>query len=277
MGIARSTLGGIALTFLLIAATDGRAQTPPARSEFEVASMKPNESGRPGFGISVLPGGGLRAANIHLKRLIAVAYAVTDYQIAGNVSWLESQRYDLDAKSPGPAALPQLRLMLQSLLEDRFKLKIHHEQREMAVFSLSMAKSGAMGPGLMEATEGDCSAAVSPQAPLPNGTPCGVANIGRGWIRTNRARISQVADRLSSLLGRTVVDHTGLTGLYNITLTWAPDPDLEGPSPGGQSSPDVSNASLFTAIRTQLGLKLESAKEPVDIVVIDSAEKASAN
>jgi uncharacterized protein (TIGR03435 family) len=250
-----ATLAGLALIL--------RAQTRP---EFEVASLKPNESGRPGFSIGVLPGGGLRAVNIHLKRLIAVAYAVTDFQIAGNVSWLESQRYDLDAKSPGPAALPQLRLMLQSLLEERFQLKIHHEQREMAVFTLSVGKSGAK---VIEAAEGDCSVAVSPQAAV-KGTPCGVANIGPGWIRSNRARMSQVADRLSSLLGRTVVDRTGLTGLYNVTLTWTPDLDP-------QPNVDASGDSLFTAIQKQLGLKLESAKAPVDVVVIDAAEKASAN
>jgi uncharacterized protein (TIGR03435 family) len=255
------------------------ANAQPARPEFEVASLKPNSSGAPGFGITVVPGGGLRARNIHLKRLIAVAYNVTDNQIFGNISWLESQRYDLDAKAEGPAALPQIRLMLQSMLADRFKLKVHTEPREMSTYSLLPAKAAAGGPGLTEAPEGDCAATTSPQAPLANGTTCGVVNINprEGWIRGHRARISQLADRLTSLLNRTVVDKTGLTGIYDINLTWAPDPTLGAPSPTDAPVSESSAPPFFAAVQQQLGLKLASTKGPVDVIVIDSAEKATAN
>src|SRR5580658_10234659 len=96
------------------------AQSPP---EFEVASIKPDTTGGAGFSIVPLPGGKLNATNISLKRLIAVAYSVTDFQIFGNVPWLESARWDMEARAGGPAGLPQMRLMLRTLLVDRFKLK----------------------------------------------------------------------------------------------------------------------------------------------------------
>src|SRR5580704_18792129 len=119
-----------AFAFLAILAAPLLAQTPP---EFEVALLKPNTSGLPGFSIVPLPGGKLNATNISLKRLIAVAYSITDFQIFGNVPWLESERYDMAARAPGPAGLPQLRLMLQPLLAERFKLKFHRETREMRI------------------------------------------------------------------------------------------------------------------------------------------------
>ena len=96
----------------------------------------------------------------------------------------------MDAKAPGPAALPQLRLMLRSLLEERFHLKIHRETKELAIFSLTPAKPGEPGgPGLTATPDGDCSAAATDQAPLANGTPCGVVNLGRGRINGQRGRI----------------------------------------------------------------------------------------
>jgi uncharacterized protein (TIGR03435 family) len=243
--------------------------------QFEVASLKPNSSGRPGFSIAPLPGGKLNASNISLKRLIAVAYSVTDFQIFGNLDWLESARYDMETRAPGPAALPELRLMLRSLLEDRFKLKFHRETRELRIFTLLPAK--APGPGLVEAPEGECSTAVTPQ-PALNGTACGIVNLGPGRINGQRGRISQLADRLSTLLGTTVVDKTGLTGYYNIAMTWTPDPDMERLMTGERPPVnDTSAPSLFTAIQQQLGLKLVAGKGPVEVIVIDSAEKATPN
>jgi len=128
--------------------------------------------------------------------------------------------------------------MLQSLLDERFKLKFHRETRELPIYSLVLAKS--KGPGLIEAAYGDCGASVAPEAPAPNGTPvstiaCGTVNPGPGRISGHRGRISQLADRLSTMLGRTVVD--------NIDLTWTP----------------------------------EAGKGPVEVIVVDSEEKPSAN
>lgn len=193
------------------------AQVP----EFEVASLKPNNSGRPGFSIAPLPGGKLDATNISLKRLIAVAYSVTDFQVYSEIDWLESQRYDMTARAATPAALPELRLMLRTLA-DRFKLKAHRDTREMKLYTLAGANAGQVVSGLVEALNGECSTAVTQQAALSNGTECGVVNLGPGRINGHRARISQLADRLSALLSMTVIDKTDLTGYYNITMTWTP-------------------------------------------------------
>jgi uncharacterized protein (TIGR03435 family) len=257
---------------LLVAAAALAAGQTASRPEFEAASLKPNASGREGYAIRTLPGGKLSAANINLKRLIAVAYSATDYQIFGNINWLESQRFDMEAEAPGPAELKQLRVMLQSLLDERFKLKFHRETRELPIYSLVLAKS--KGPGLIEAAYGDCGASVAPEAPAPNGKPvstiaCGTVNPGPGRISGHRGRISQLADRLSTMLGRTVVDKTGLTGIYDIDLTWTPDSTV--------APTELSGPSLFTAIQEQLGLKLEAGKRPVEVIVVDAAEKPSAN
>jgi uncharacterized protein (TIGR03435 family) len=269
----RRAVCSIAFCALLLAPLG--AQAPP---EFEVASLKPNTSGFPGFSIIPMPGGKLNANNISLKRLIAVAYSVTDFQIFGNVPWLESARYDMEARAPGPAGLPQLRLMLRTLLADRFQLKFHRESREMRIYTLSQTKAGSTGPGLVEAPEGECSAESTQQPALRNGTPCGVVNMGPGRINGQRGRISQLCDRLSALLSVTVVDKTDLTGYYNIAMTWTPDAETERLLTGEHPpASDVPGPSVFTAIQEQLGLKLVAGKGPVETIVIDSVEKATAN
>jgi uncharacterized protein (TIGR03435 family) len=262
----------VAVCTLLIAPL--LAQAPP---EFEVASLKPNHSGFPGFSIIPSQGGKLDANNISLKRLIAVAYSVTDFQIFGNVAWLESDRYDMAARAPGPAGLPQLRLMLRTLLADRFKLQIHHESREMRIYTLTQPNASAAAAGLV-ASEGECSAETTPQAALKNGTPCGVVNMGPGRINGQRGRISQLCDRLSTLLSVTVVDKTGLQGNYNITMAWTPDPEAERTLTGDRPpASDGPGPTVFAAIQEQLGLKLTAGKGPVEVIVIDSVEKATAN
>jgi uncharacterized protein (TIGR03435 family) len=252
------------------------AQPVAGRPEFEVASVKPAPPDRMGFGIKTLPGGGLQARNITLKRLIATAYSVTDYQIFGETHLIES-KYDVDARAGGPADLAQIRLMVQSLLDERFKLKFHREAREQPIYTLVVVKPGA--PGLIAKPDIDCSAAVTPQDAPPTksslpSTPCGTVNLGLGRIFGQRGRISQLADRLSTFLGRTVVDKTGLQGTFNIELQFTPDADM---LPPGAPAPDPSGPSLFTALQEQLGLKLQAGKGPVEVIVVDSAEKPAGN
>jgi uncharacterized protein (TIGR03435 family) len=248
---------------------------PAARPEFEVASLKPSAPDAPKSFIKTLPGGGLQAGNIPLKRLIATAYSVTDYQIFGDVKLLD-QKFDLDARAPGPAELGTLRVMLQSLLDERFHLKFHRETRDLPIYSLLPAKPGVNGgPGLIRNPEGDCSIAITPQDAPSVGSrpaiPCGTVNPGRGSITGRRGRISQLADRLSSMLGRTVVDKSALEGTYDIALTFAPEP------PPGAETTDPSGPSLFTALQEQLGLKLQAGKGPVEVIVVNSAEKLTGN
>ena len=265
----------LALPLNLILIAHLAAQSPP---QFEVASIKANNSGAAAFSIIPLPGGKLNANNISLKRLIAVAYSVTDFQVAGNLPWLESARWNMEARAPGPSGLPQLRLMLRALLEDRFQLKFHRETREQKTYTLTQVKPGVSGPGLAEDPRGECAAETTAQPALTNGTACGIVNMGPGRITGQRGRISQLCDRLSALFGITVVDKTGLQGFYNITMTWAPDPETEFTLTGAHPpASDAPGPSVFTAVQEQLGLKLTAGRGPVEMIVVDSAEKASAN
>lgn len=251
-----------------------QAQAPP-RAEFEVASLKPNTSGLPGYSVRVLQAG-LTARNINLKRLIAIGYSVTDYQIFGSLPWLESAGFDLEAKSAGPTDLPHVRPMVQSLLDDRFQLKMHRETRELSIYSLTLAKSGGKpGHGLVESAAGPCGP-VNAESPASART-CGTVSAPPGRITGQRGRISQLADRLSTLLGKTVVDKTGLTGIYDIELSYTPDPGMAPQLPAGLPAPDVPGPSLFTAMQEQLGLKLTAGKGPVEVIVVDSAEKPTGN
>ena len=255
------------------------AQSPASRPQFEAVSIKPTPPGARGGGGQVLPGGKLVGRNVTLKYLMTVAYSMTNYQIFGSSDLLETQTYDVNAEAGGPVDTPQLRLMLQSALEDQFKLKVHRETRELPIYSLTVAKAGAKAvAGLVEDLNGDCAAAVTSQTPPPNQSnapvvPCGNVNLNPavGRINGRRGRMVQLVDRLSTILGRPVVDKTGLTGLYNITLSWTPDP-TSGPT-AAPSNVDPLGPSLFTAIQEQLGLKLESAKGPVEVIVLDSAIK----
>jgi uncharacterized protein (TIGR03435 family) len=233
---------------------------PACAQEFEVASIKPNLSGAYGFGNQAPPVGGYEAKNISLRRLIAVAYAVPDHQIIGDIEWLDSERFDVSAKGSHHVELSELRLMLRSLLAERFNLKIHPETRELPRFSLTLIKPGVTGPGLTP-SPGVCG--------LDSGA-CETASIGRGRVNAQRAFISHLADRLADFLGEMVIDNTGLAGTWDIKLTWTPDAE-----PG--TAAYLAGPSFFTAIQEQLGLKLQSGKGPVPVVVVDSAERPASN
>jgi len=269
--IALAMLGVAALAAPIIVGSV-RAQSTAPRPEFEVASVKPSAPNTR-FMIRTLPGGGIFGTYVPLKRLIATAYSITDFQIFGN-SKLLGEQYDLTARAPHPTDLPQLRLMLQSLLEERFNLKFHRETRDLPIYSLVVAKKGPAEPsGLEKNPGGDCSVAVTPQDSAPDGKrlpACGNMNIGYGRIFGRRARISQLADRLSTLLGRTVLDKTDLAGIYNVELTFTPDPTMGEPPPG-VPAPDPLGPSIFEAIQQQLGLRLQAGRGPVEVIVIESA------
>jgi uncharacterized protein (TIGR03435 family) len=238
------------------------AQTRPA---FEVTSVKPNKSVDRQFGIVPSPGGRVRATNSTLRQLINVAYGVPDFRITGNTGWMNTDRFDIDAKAVGDPPRDQLLLMLQSLLADRFKLEVHRETRELPTYDLLLAKGG---PKLKEAK---CVGQPSPQ------NPCGAFSGSAGHFFARAAKISQLTLFLSTHESRVVVDKTGLTGEYDMDLTWTPvDPPL-GPGDVGQAPPDPNAPSIFTALQEQLGLRAEPSKGPVEILVIDSAEKPTGN
>jgi uncharacterized protein (TIGR03435 family) len=271
--------------------------------KFEVASIKPNHTGDGRVGIGMQPGGRFTATNVSVKMLITIAYGIRDHQVSGLPGWAESEHYDISAKPentdglgpPADGKMPsesemqtrqeKMRAMMQNLLEDRFGLKIHRETKELPVYALVVAKNG---PKLEEAKEG------APDVVDFGGRGRGpddvkqvrrgpMIRMGHGQFAGQEMRMPMLVEQLSRITGRNVIDKTGLTGKYDIRLNWTPDesqpafgggPD-KGPRPDA-ASPD-SAPPLFTAIQEQLGLKLESQKGPVDVVVIDHIAKASEN
>jgi bla regulator protein blaR1 len=261
-GVAAS---GIVLGALLLAGSLAPpwilfAQRQP-KPAFEVASIKPaNPSDKPGF-LQTAPGR-LNLSGVTVKMLIQKAWAISGYRIYGGPSWLDSTRYNIAAKAAdgaGNLTLDQMRPMLQTLLTDRFRLTLRREKKELPLYRLVVSKNG---PKLRES-------AVS-GAPRPR--------MGMGQITDEKAGMDTLASQLGQQLGRFVVNQTGLNGDFDFHVEWTPDPsqnlggESDTPPPAGADGP-----SIFTAIQQQLGLKLESAKGPVEVLVIDHVEKPSEN
>ncbi|HZM59513.1 MAG TPA: TIGR03435 family protein [Vicinamibacterales bacterium] len=259
---------------------------------FEVASVKPNKSGDTNGMLRMLPGGRVSASNMPVRPIITFAYQLAQYQLVGGPGWLTTDRYDLIAKlegDPGPVFAPSgtapnpMQLALRNLLEDRFKLKVHRETREMDIYALVMAKpGGGPGPNLKPTTQ-DCAAAAAaaqrgapPPSSAATGVPfCGIQG-GPGRIRFGGLPASALAQAFSGPAGRMVVERTGLSGAWDFELNYAAEG--RGAPGGADAAPADPNApSLFTAIQEQLGLKLESTKGPVEVLVIDSVERPTEN
>jgi uncharacterized protein (TIGR03435 family) len=272
-----------------------RAQSQLAATpapQFEVASIKAAAPDQRGMFIRTAPGGRVNVANMPLKEMMVLAWHIQPFQISGGPSWIESVRYDISAKPEHAPKEGEVSLMLQALLADRFQLKIHHETKELSLYALVMAnKDGKLGPQLKESKEGGCTP-FDPSKPPPPPDPgkpralgCGGIMMGPRGLTVTSAPIDQMIPVLSRILERTVVDQTGLKGKFDLTLQWTPDPSqgLQPPPgslpPGAPQPPpvDPNGPSIFTALQEQLGLKLESQKGPVDMIVIDSVEKPSEN
>lgn len=264
-----------------------QSQSAAPRPEFEVASIKLNKSADVVIGLGPISAGRFRATNIPLQELITMAYRIKDFQLSGAPGWLLSERYDVEAKAGAKAGFDDLTAMLQPLFEDRLQLKFHRETKELPVYSLAVTK-----PGKLIEAEGECGPPPSgPTLPdpgkLPHG-PCGFLFILPGHLVGQKAAISRLADALSRLTDRIVLDKTGLTGKYDINLDYTPElaqfqapPGGAGPGapPGLPPLPpiDPNGPSLFTALQEQLGLKLESQKGPVESMVIDHVKRPSEN
>lgn len=237
----------------------------PSHPAFAVASVKPTDlSLNQTIDMRVLPGGTVTAASVTLKFLISVAYGVENVQITGGPDWIETARFDLRAK-PAEGEKLQFPPMLQSLLEDRFKLQVKHETKVTSVYVLTLVKPGSIGPNLTPPVLPEC----PPQAGPKEAVPCGGFMLLDGRLTGQRVQPAQLTSPLSRIVDRPVVDKTGVSTAFDLKLEWAP---LRA-----QSNPDNNLPSIFTAVQEQLGLKLESAKEPVPMLVIEHAEKPSAN
>ena len=268
----KRTLAAAAL--LVLASWTALAQPAAAPLSFEVASIKPappREVSKPNKIMRVEMDNGperVTYTNVSLRNLITAAYRIKEYQLSGP-DWLNNDRYNLTANTPPHTTRDQVPAMLQALLAERFQLRIHRESKELPVYALVVAKSGSkMHPSPSLDREGA-------------GLRWGPGHlIGRG------VQMKELVTTLSTLAGRPVLDMTELPGAYDVTLEFAPDATMsvaamkmskmpakpaEGPDGGG--SDGANGPSIFTAVQEQLGLRLEPRKAPLDIIVVDHAER----
>jgi uncharacterized protein (TIGR03435 family) len=280
-------VGAVAIPAAMAVVTAPRpwAQEADQPVAFEVASIKPNDGSRPGQGIRVQPGGLFNVVNMPLRALITFAYQLQSYQLVGAPDWANDDRWDIVAKFDGDPPVPPpgspgaISLATRTLLADRFKLVVHRETREQDIYALTMAQPGGTpGPELKPAAQ-DCSPeGLAARKAAPPGTLepifCGIRAQGPGRIAFTGMPLSFYATFVAGAAGRYVVDRTGLEGRWDFNLTWAPEPPAGQLPPGGAAPPiDENRPHLFTALQEQLGLKLEAAKGPVEVLVIDSVQR----
>jgi uncharacterized protein (TIGR03435 family) len=269
----------ILIAFLILSIA---GEAPAQQSAFEAATVKRRIEPGGGF-IGRQAGGRFTAQGASLQDLIVFAYRLQSYQIVGGPAWLNKERWDISANG-GPNSPDDVLIALQQLLTDRFALGVHRETQQLPIFALVLARSdGRLGPQLKRSPV-DCAAMKAEAAKtgvIPPDAPrlCNVQ--GRvGSIRMGGSPLSEFIPILSERLQRTVVDRTGLTGPFDLTLTYTPDPSQIAPgalAPGDQPTLDPNGPSIFTALQEQLGLKLEATRAPVEVLVIDHAEFAREN
>jgi uncharacterized protein (TIGR03435 family) len=255
------------------------------RLTFEVASIKPDPPSA--LRHVLLPPVGNRFSTqlASLGLLIQSAYGVNSFEIVGGPDWMNSSGFDIEAKAAGNPTTGQIWLMLRSLLEDRFALKVHRETKLMPVYTLSVAKGVLKLP---KSSEEDCVDAAPVQGQRPP-TPCRRVTVAferaAGLALEGRhVTIAELARALSAIFQRSVLDRTGLSGRFDVDLRFAYEPDVtagignpwsQGNS--GEAQDPGMNPSITVALRQQLGLSLESSKGPVEVLVIDQAERPSGN
>jgi uncharacterized protein (TIGR03435 family) len=314
----RTILISAALALSAIIATVS-AQDPAAPVAY-VASVKKADAGFGGQ-IRIMPGN-ISVSGMPVRLLMRQAYGqLQDFQLIGGPSWINSDRFNIEAKPEGGGPMsPQiLQSVLRQILEDRFALKVHNETRELPIYALMLARSdGRLGANLKPSSE-ECSTRMTARGrgPAPDGRgafvvgdarggpppdgrggpgrpggpppaldfdappACGSRGGGFGRMRAGGTTMAQFAAMISGTAQRVVLDKTGLTGYYDIALTYTPTPEQmpQGPAPPGAQPPpiDPDGPSFFTAIQEQLGLKLENQRGPVEVVVIDSISQPTEN
>jgi len=275
---------------------------------FDVASVKKNDSGSRSISSNVplsgdlgAPTGGLYSGtNLPLSNYILFAYNLTGNQFKLMLpqlpKWATTARYDIQARAEGNPTNAQMRLMMQSLLGDRFKLTVHNETQQLPVFATVLSKPGKTGPQLQpHSDDAPCSTASPPPAtpgsqPMPQPTIAGgfpavcgrilqlqASAPGRVHIGGRDVPVGMLVNLFTfANLDRPVVDETGLTGEYDVSLEFTPQPNGPLP-PGSTSQPDPDGPTILEALGDQLGLKLESQVGAVDVFVIDHVEEPSPN
>jgi uncharacterized protein (TIGR03435 family) len=262
------------------------------RPKFDVASIKQDSSAQ--FSMTgIEPGGRLVANSVQLRTLIAWAYQLKPDQaklISGLPDWAKSKSFDIDARAQNNPPREQLLLMLQSLLADRFKLTVHRETREVPVYALVATKAGRTGPQLQPHSDAAVCLKADGSRPAqlsdfgvtpPPPPPCGRFISGAHRLAGNNVTMESLAANLGALssVDRPVVDRTGLSGTFDLSLNYTSQAEQSGSEPGtdADASDPSASPSIFTALQEQLGLKLQPQTGPADILVIDHIEEPSGN
>ncbi len=256
-----------AVLSLLLLFSTGIGIHAQAPATFEVASVKANESGA--SQVTINWQGGVTLINVPLRAILQFAYNInTPSRLVGYPEWTNVERFDIQARAPeGMTGVEQMRPMLQALLVDRFKMVAKIEKREIQSYALVKARAdGRLGPNIKPA-EKPC---VGPRGEAPLGIQCVQGGAG-GGARAIGIPIAQLAPMISLLVGRPVVDRTGLTGVYDLELKFSGD-RVDGALP-----PDPNAPSIFTALPEQLGLKLDAQRETVDVLVVERIERPAEN
>jgi len=254
----------------------------PTNFAFEVATIKPSDLNKPGASL-MMSNDKFETQSQTLKAIIKFAYNLNfgaEQQISGGPAWVGSAKFDITAKEdaetvtalnklPKEDRVDKFRVMVQALLAERFKLKVHHETRELPVYAMTVAKGGLkMTP-------------VTNDAVGPDGAPrrgSGIQRAGAGQMKGMNTTPDLLANVLGSqpeIGGRMVLDKTGLTGKYDFMLKWTPDSGMGAAGDAGAT--EAAGPGLFTALQEQLGLRLDPTKGMVDTIVIDAAEMTSEN
>jgi len=288
--VSRTLSGpGVVVTAILLAlAAYGMFAQSGDSPRFDVASIKRGSEWtlEVPMGVNTRPGGRLTTTNAPLSYLIQRAYGVEAYQVVGGPAWINSDGYNIDAKPETNTDPKQMWLMLQTLLADRFKLALHRETRELPVFALTATKGG---PRLAEPKGGPCNEIMPPlDAPRQQriAPPCGPGILRSGTGLTMQGinlSMAKFTGFLGRMIGREVIDRTGFTGKFDLHLEFAFDDAIVGlphpPQAGDSDQPasPLARASIMIALQEQLGLRLESTKGPVEVLVIDRADRPTEN
>jgi uncharacterized protein (TIGR03435 family) len=239
---------------------------------FEAASIRQSRSAASEGDVLFLPGGGFNAQNETVLELIRQAYNIEPFRMAGGPDWIRTDRYDIRARAAANVTVDETRLMLRNLLEERFQLRARMELREMPIFELVLSQRGRMsGPQLHPASAETC----VDRGPQPINVPrdalpsCGRLLTNPGRMSGRRVPLDLLATRLSSIVGRTVVNRTDRAGMFDVDLSWAPE--------SGSIALQQERPGIFTALDEQLGLRLEPSQAPVDVLAIERIERPTQN
>ncbi len=277
--LTAATVAAVSLPFVIGIV---RAQTLQAQPEFEVVSIHPSGSGSNLVHIQPTRGGRLVMENVSLRLVLEAAFGVKDFQLFGAPAWIDSERYNIAAKAEGnPLGSQMAGPMLLPVLEERFRLKFHRESRQLPIYALTLARNGVK---LQPAKDGACQhwSLDTPPIPMVVGQKqpalCGFRGFGFEGIdqllEMPGSNMTELSSALSRALRQRVINKTGLPGEFDIKLRWSRESITATPEPDAAAT--TTGPTLFNALR-QLGLKLESTRGPVEIVVIDHVEKPTAN